>query len=295
MYVNVITEKLDGFDKLPYKCIFFNGLWGVGKSYAADSVKNKDKIIRVSLSGVKTADEIYTEILDTFIGKSGFTNVVSKVAGTVVKATSNIDQTKISSGIISDITQSFLSAKAALNIYLKKQQKLRVIILDDFERIWDGIDITEVFHVVEFLTNQRNVKVALIGDLTKLSNDTKEKFNKYSERYIDRIYNITDIPIDINWEDEPLCIEKSFILEFKAMHGFQNLRSVIKANDFYKDIRFTLLNNSKRIRTNSKNFWNDVRLTAFAIVIESIDKLKLTSSSNYSLNLNYSPRCGECG
>lgn len=283
MFVNEITEKIDAFDVLPYDCVFFNGLWGIGKSYAADQIKDKEKIVRVSLSGLKTADEIYAEILDAYVGSNGFTKVVGKVAGTAIKVAANFDQTKIASGVVSDVTGSFLSAKVSLRIYFNRQQKIRIIVLDDFERVWDGIDITEVFRVVEFLINQKNVKVAMIGDLTKLSDSIESKFRKYSERYIDRIYDVTDISSDIDWGNEPLCIDKKFITEFKALHNFHNLRSVIKANNFYKDVKITLLKNSKSIKENSDRFWNDLRLTAFALVIESIDELKLSEVQSKSV------------
>ena len=275
MNVDEITEKLNMYDELPYHCVFFNGVWGIGKSYAVDQVENTGRIVRVSLSGVKNSEEIYTAVLDAFVGKAGFTNVITKVAKTAVSIASNFESTKVAGNVISDVTDSFLSAKNKLSIYFRGQRKLRVVVLDDFERVWDGIDITEVFRTIDFFTSIKNVKVAIVGDLTKLPEEIKSKFDRYSERYIEKIYSVTDISKKIDWDAEPLGIDSDFILQFRTLHPFHNLRSAIKANNFYKDIRTLIIKRSTIVKPDSKRFWEDLRLTAFALVIESIDKIKL--------------------
>lgn len=286
MYADEISKKIDLFEKLPYKCICFDGVWGIGKTYAAENIVHKETTVRVSLSGVKNADEIYDEILDAFIGKNGLNNVVGKLASTAVKVASNFEGTKIASSIVSDITGEFLSSKAALRIYFSRLKKLRIVILDDFERVWDEIDITEVFRVIDFLTSQKQVKVVILGDLTKLPSEINDKFQVYSERYIDRIYKITDIAKDIDWKS--IDIDQKFILQFRKLHPFHNLRNVIKGNKLYLDIRQTLLQESTIIKENDlPDFWNDLRLTCFATVIEDIEKLGLESAS--TCNDNKSP------
>nr|WP_027871490.1 hypothetical protein [[Eubacterium] cellulosolvens] len=276
MYANEISKRIDAFEHLPYDCIFFDGPWGIGKSYAADNIEHKASTVRVSLTGLKNSEELYAEILDAFIGRNGFNNVIGKVVGTSTKFAKNLEETPLASGILSDVTGSFLSAKAALRIYFNRLKNMRTVILDDFERVWDGIDISEVFRVVEFLTGQERVRVVIIGDLTKLPENVSEKFNLYSERYIDRIFKISSISKDINWES--LGIEPDFIKNFCQKHSILNLRSILKAQNLYQDLWYTLPASSSKFSlelsdVHVSNFWSAVRLACYAVVVEDIDQI----------------------
>ncbi|MCR4653783.1 MAG: hypothetical protein K5744_08855 [Eubacterium sp.] len=276
MYANEISKRIDAYENLPYDCIFFDGPWGIGKSYAADNIQHKASTVRVSLTGLKNSEELYAEIVDAFIGRNGFTNVVGKVVGNSTKFAKNLEETPVSSAVLSDVTGSFLSAKAALRIYFNRLKNMRTVILDDFERVWDGIDISEVFRVVEFLTGQERVRVVIIGDLTRLPESLKEKFNLYSERYIDRIFKISSISKDINWNS--LGIDPSFIKPFCQRHSICNLRSILKAQNLYRDLWYTLPASSSKFScelsdVHVQNFWNAVRLACFSVVIEDIDRL----------------------
>ena len=131
MYANEISKRIDAYENLPYDCIFFDGPWGIGKSYAADNIQHKASTVRVSLTGLKNSEELYAEIVDAFIGRNGFTNVVGKVVGNSTKFAKNLEETPVSSAVLSDVTGSFLSAKAALRIYFNRLKNMRTVILDD--------------------------------------------------------------------------------------------------------------------------------------------------------------------
>ena len=278
MRADEITNILNNYSESPYNCIFFDGPWGIGKTYAIEQAMTEDKIVRVTLNGVKKTEDIYSEILDSLVGKAGLSDVVKKVSKALIDAASIIDQTKLPANLVSNLASSFLSYKETLRIYFNKQEATKIVVLDDFERTCDGIDNVEIFRVVEFLTGIKNVKVALVGDLSKLNINFKEKFSKFSERYIDKIYKITNIPSNINWQDKLLNIDSEFIKNFKLLHDFNNLRTIIKANNFFIDVKNNILNNSKLINSDQRfiEFWNELRLACFAVVIEDIDKLELT-------------------
>ena len=45
---NIITI-MEQMQDLPYKCILFNGIWGIGKSYAIDqAIKGKHNVCKIS-------------------------------------------------------------------------------------------------------------------------------------------------------------------------------------------------------------------------------------------------------
>ena len=43
MKADYIKEVINQYTKLPYKCILFDGPWGIGKSYAIDQVLSDNK------------------------------------------------------------------------------------------------------------------------------------------------------------------------------------------------------------------------------------------------------------
>ena len=49
MNANGIIKIMERIDKMPYKCILFDGKWGIGKSYAIEeAVKGKDNVCKIS-------------------------------------------------------------------------------------------------------------------------------------------------------------------------------------------------------------------------------------------------------
>ncbi|MCK1977063.1 hypothetical protein LNK15_08345 [Jeotgalicoccus huakuii] len=81
-------------------------------------------------------------------------------------------------------------------MYLKKIQKnlegnKRIIIFDDLERRTESLDIKEVLGLVDYLTSGKSIRVILVSSIDNLPENEKDIFNAYSEKSIDRIYEIT--------------------------------------------------------------------------------------------------------
>lgn len=55
-----IKDIVRELDKLPYKCIMFDGVWGVGKTYAIDEVLDEQKnCCKISMFGLQNSQQIY--------------------------------------------------------------------------------------------------------------------------------------------------------------------------------------------------------------------------------------------
>lgn len=66
----------------------------------------------------------------------------------------------------------------------------------------------------------------------------KERFDKYSEKVIDRTYYITERPEKVDWAK--LRIHHGFITEFLSKHHVKNLRTLQKEQNLYDDVRLKL-------------------------------------------------------
>ena len=88
---------------------------------------------------------------------------------------------------------------------------------------------------------------------TKELHDDKEIFEKYKEKVIDRVYQITERPEKINWRD--LGIHGGFMTEFLSVHKVKNLRTLQKAQKFYDDVKMYCPENVR------EQFLDEVRLS----------------------------------
>ena len=93
----------------------------------------------------------------------------------------------------------------------------------------------------------------------------KELFKKYSEKVVDRIYYITERPENVDWPK--LNIHHGFITKFLDIHNVKNLRTLQKAQNLYDDVKLKLKDSYL------EEFYDEIRLACFGIVVESIDNL----------------------
>ena len=147
----------------------------------------------------------------------------------------------------------------------EKFKKNRIIVIDDLERRKAGLDLEELFGVIEELKQSNYIKVILIANSNEIQGNERNTFDKYKEKIIDRIFEITEHSKSIKWFD--LGIDGEFIGKFLIQHNVKNLRTLQKAQDFYNDVKqyCTEINNDQ--------FLNEIRLICFSIVIEDTDKL----------------------
>lgn len=68
MQTDSITEIVKKYRESPYNCILINGIWGIGKTYAINQAfSENDYVCNISLFGLSDAQQIYHEILFSFV------------------------------------------------------------------------------------------------------------------------------------------------------------------------------------------------------------------------------------
>ena len=255
-YIKGIIKK---YDEMPYDCILINGTWGIGKTYVVkEALKENDDICYISLFGMRDVQQIFHE---TFYqlglkDKKGIRKFVFKILDIV-----SFFYKKV--GIAKNIIESVIKEKELFLELTKTFKKTHVIIVDDLERMNKNLSMEELFGVVDEIKRCNYVKVILIANISEISN--KDIFHKYSEKVLDRTYEMTEHTDSIDWEK--LHIDHNFIDEFLKMHNVCNLRTLQKAQNLYDDVTLQLKNEF------SDEFYNEIRLACYGIVVESTDRL----------------------
>lgn len=259
MKADYIKEIIDQYGALPYKCILFDGPWGVGKSYAIDqALSDNNSVCHISMFGIKDAQEIYHEVFSQLAMKDK--GKVSEVVSKMVDAGAVVSEKM---ALVKNIVSSFVKEKELFLNISKTFKKLRLIVIDDLERMQDNIDLKEVFGIIEELKKCNNVKVILVAH--KAESSDVDLFEKYSEKVIDRTYYITERPENVDWPK--LNIHHGFITQFLDIHNVKNLRTLQKAQNLYDDVKLKLKDSYL------EEFYDEIRLACFGIVVESIDNL----------------------
>lgn len=259
MKADYIKNIIESYDKSPYECILIDGPWGVGKSYAIKEAFATNKYAcNISMFGMEVAQEIYHEILFQLIMKDK-----KKYIKYISKAIDGFSIFSKTMAIVKNVIGTLLKEKELFLEISKGFNNYHFIVIDDLERMNDNIKLEEVFGVIDELKKCNYVKIILVANTKEISQ--KERFDKYSEKVIDRTYYITECPEKVNWAS--LRIHYGFITEFLSKHHVRNLRTLQKAQNYYEDVRLKVKDGNK------VEFYDEVRLACYAIVVESVDKL----------------------
>ena len=262
MQADYIGEIIGKLSDLPYKCILFDGPWGIGKTYAInEALEKQENVCNISMFGLQNSQQIYHEVLF----QSALTNSkAGKVAEFASEVFNGIASIWDSVSTAKEVLQS-VKEKELFLLLSKSFDTLHVIVIDDFERISDKINMEEVLGVVEELKKCNYVKVIIVANIEELQEQNKQIFEKYNEKVIDRIYHITEKPQKINWGN--IGIHAGFMHEFLHIHKVKNLRTLQKAQKFYEDVSIYCE------KIDNQQFKDEIRLICFAIVVESTDNL----------------------
>lgn len=270
MKANHIKDIIEIYDKSPYKCILIDGPWGVGKSYAIKEVLgNKDNACNISLFGLKDAQEIYHETFFQLAmkDKKGLKVFISRAKNAAATISNKLS-------VIKNVIESLVTEKELFLNITKNFTHYRFIVIDDLERMNENIKLKEVFGIIDELKKCNYIKVILVANTNEMSQ--RELFKKYSEKVIDRIYYITECPEKVNWTE--LNIHNGFITEFLSEHKVKNLRTLQKAQNFYEDVSLKLKDDLR------DEFYEEIRLACYAIVVENIDNLYYKKPNNNQTN-----------
>lgn len=259
MKADYIKEIIKEYDKMPYDCILIDGTWGIGKTYAIkDALKERKNVCFVSLFGMKDVQQIFHE---TFYqlglkDKNGIQKIISRLIDVIAVFSKKV-------GVAKGILESIIKEKELFFELTKTFQELHIIVIDDLERMNDSISMEEMFGIIDEIKRCNYVKVILVANTSEIRN--KEVFEKYSEKVIDRIYQMTEHTDNIAWSK--LNIDCGFINQFLKVHKVRNLRTLQKAQNLYDDVRLQLKNEYMDA------FYDEIRLACYGIVVESTDGL----------------------
>ncbi len=259
MNADYIYDIIKNYDKSPYECILITGPWGVGKTYAIEkAIKNIKNTCKVSMFGMKDAQEIYHEVFLQFALKEQkkYVEIVSKLVDIGTEVSEKLSGAKRILDMLMKEKELFINAS-------KQYKEYHFVIIDDLERMNDDINLEEVFGIVDELKKCNYVKVILIANEKEIVK--KDCFNKYSEKVIDRTYYITEPPAKVDWPE--MGIHHTFITQFLEKHQVKNLRTLEKAQNLYEDIKLKLKEDY------NDEFYDEIRLACYAIVVETIDNL----------------------
>lgn len=263
MKADCIIDIMDQLSKLPYKCILFDGAWGIGKSYAiGKALEGKDNICKISMFGLENSQQIYHEILFQLLLNNGAGGKFGTGTLRFIKIASYFSKKM---ELVKNVVESSLDERELFLMMAKKFKNPHIIIIDDLERISNNVNLQEVLGIIEELKNCNYVKIVLITNSEVLEESDKRLLEKYCEKVIDRDYNITERPDKINWGD--LKIAADFITNFLDKHPVSNLRTLQKAQNFYEDVK------AQCAGVGNEEFQNEIRLICYAIVVEDTDNL----------------------
>lgn len=261
MRADNIQNIISNINELPYKAILFDGVWGIGKSYAInEALEDNPNVCKISMFGLKDPSQIYHEVLFQLVLKN---NTAGKIAETANNIFSGISKLCSKFGKAKDALQSIYNERDVFFLLAREFTSVHIIVIDDLERTSAGINLEEVFGIVEELKKCSYVKVILVANTGELPEDKKAIFDKYNEKVIERIYHITERSEMVAWSK--LNIHAGFIEKFLSIHKVENLRTLEKAQRFFEDVRLYC--------KEDEQFLDEVWLICFAVVVESTDKL----------------------
>ena len=263
MKADNIQQVIHNLSDLPYRAVLFDGVWGIGKSYAVnEAVEGNLNVCKISMFGLKDTQQIYHEALFQLALKNNVGGKIGEIADNVLDGLSRVWE-KV--GQAKAVVQSIANERELFLLLSKEFTSLHIIVIEDLERMKKDLNLEEVFGVIEELKQCNYVKVILVANTKELNQEQKELFEKYREKVIERTYQITEHAEHVAWSR--LGIQADFIEKFLSSHKVKNLRTLEKAQRFYEDVKLFC----EEIK--NEQFQREVQLICFAIVVESIENL----------------------
>ena len=162
MNADYVENIIRNIDKQSYKCILVDGAWGIGKSYMVRKALEdmKDRTCFISLFGMDDCQKIYHEALFQFAFRTSRGGKIASGVQNFAKAAGNFcaEVSNVSNALAQAISERELFAMTS-----EKFKKNRIIVIDDLERRKSGLDLEELFGVIEDLKQLNYIKIILIA------------------------------------------------------------------------------------------------------------------------------------
>lgn len=181
MNADYVENIIRNIDKQSYKCILVDGAWGIGKSYMVRKALEdmKDRTCFISLFGMDDVQKIYHEAFFQLALRTSHGGKIASRAKGFAKAAGNFcaEVANLNSALAQTVSERELFAVTA-----SKFKKNRIIVIDDLERRKAGLDLEELFGVIEELKQSNYIKVILIANSNEIHENERTTFNKYKEK-----------------------------------------------------------------------------------------------------------------
>lgn len=228
-----IIKKLELIYKpsMGKRTVLIDGKWGIGKTYTYTKYieENKCQSVYISLFNINSLEEIDKRIISKYFIKEE--NQCIEIGKKVMNFISNISKENIGIGLNELIK--------FMDINTLEYKDNTIICFDDLERLNKNIDIESVLGKIEQLHNK--VKIAVICNSEKLSEENKKVFNEYKEKVIDNNYVLDELNVEfikdfmkeLNLRDG----SKETLIKYFLENGNNNLRYLKKIKDCYIEIK----------------------------------------------------------
>lgn len=91
------------------------------------------------------------------------------------------------------------------------------------------MNFEEALGIIENLKQFEQVKIILIAHSGEIRSEDKDIYDKFKEKVIDRIFEVTEHSNSIKWDR---IGKQEFIANFLSQHNVKNLRTLQKARCF---------------------------------------------------------------
>ena len=270
---DILNILKDFESKNTYKKIFINGKWGIGKSYYTNEyIKNKNNSICISLFGKDSIESIQEEIAKELFKKiNSKRKYCKKVKGLIQKVKGSVSFRGFSISSPNIKTKSFIEEYHSI---LDDEENL-IVVIDDLERKSPKVSIEDILGIVEQLSLCKKIKIALIGDETKINKNDKEVWIAFKEKIIEKEYYISKFSVEaiisLTIPRLKKYIKKEqlndFVEDFIEKFQIANLRTIEKGINLFIEIRTGYI----------KSKFNDINIlllkTCMAVIIEKVENL----------------------
>ncbi len=136
-----IKDIVGGLDKLPYRCIMFDGAWGIGKTYAIDEVLDEQKnCCKISMFGLQNSQQIYHEIICRLTRWKRLPDISKKAD----KLSNHLSQFSDKADAAKELLYGFIDAKELFVTFSRGFRTWHYIVIDDLERTSSNINLEEI-------------------------------------------------------------------------------------------------------------------------------------------------------
>lgn len=173
------------------KCIFIDGSWGIGKTFAIDKYfKNKSEeflYLYVSVFGKQNIKDIEKSLLLKLI--PGLKDI--KDDSLVIKMAKNITK-DVGKKFLGINVGSYLDSFSIEDIKINEIAGKRIVLcIDDIERKSKDLEFKKILGLTERAS--KNFNVILIGNSKKLEDGDRKILEEYKEKIIDQVIKLDEI------------------------------------------------------------------------------------------------------